>query len=221
VVLFGDSHAAQWFPTFERLATERHWRLVSLTKSACPAADITVWHSKLARPYLECNDWRASSLERIAAERARLVVVANTHFVDLAIDGQPVPSLDREALWRDALARTVTQLRSKTPNVVILGDTPRPANDPPVCLSAHLENALACATLASVGISSARAETERSVANETQATFIDPNVWVCPGDPCPAVIGRSLVYRDTNHITSTFARALAPNIGALLPALAP
>ena len=29
VVLFGDSHAPQWFPAFERVAAARHWRLVA------------------------------------------------------------------------------------------------------------------------------------------------------------------------------------------------
>jgi peptidoglycan/LPS O-acetylase OafA/YrhL len=36
VVLFGDSHAMQWFPALNSLARERNWRLVGFTKSACP-----------------------------------------------------------------------------------------------------------------------------------------------------------------------------------------
>ena len=39
IVLYGDSHAAQWFPALEKLATARGFKLVSLTKSACPAVD--------------------------------------------------------------------------------------------------------------------------------------------------------------------------------------
>ncbi len=31
VVLFGDSHAAQWFPPLEQVAQRRHWQLESLT----------------------------------------------------------------------------------------------------------------------------------------------------------------------------------------------
>jgi peptidoglycan/LPS O-acetylase OafA/YrhL len=37
IVLYGDSHAAQWFPALEKLANENGFKLVSLTKSACPA----------------------------------------------------------------------------------------------------------------------------------------------------------------------------------------
>jgi peptidoglycan/LPS O-acetylase OafA/YrhL len=33
VVLFGDSHALQWFPALDRAARARRWRLVSLTKT--------------------------------------------------------------------------------------------------------------------------------------------------------------------------------------------
>ena len=37
IVLYGDSHAAQWFPALERIAIDNGLKLVSLTKSACPA----------------------------------------------------------------------------------------------------------------------------------------------------------------------------------------
>ena len=40
VVLVGDSHGLAWFPAVERLATERGWRMVNLTKGACSTADI-------------------------------------------------------------------------------------------------------------------------------------------------------------------------------------
>src|SRR5262249_19436257 len=35
VVLFGDSHAAQWFPALKDIAESRHWKLVTIIKSAC------------------------------------------------------------------------------------------------------------------------------------------------------------------------------------------
>jgi hypothetical protein len=42
VVLFGDSHAAAWFPAMELISTERHWRLVVLAKAGCPAEEVNV-----------------------------------------------------------------------------------------------------------------------------------------------------------------------------------
>jgi hypothetical protein len=42
---------------------------------------------------------------------------------------------------------------------------------------------------------------------------------VCPRLPvCDAVIGNIIVRRDASHLTATFARALAPQLEALLHA---
>jgi len=220
VVLFGDSHAAQWFPALERLALEDGWRLVSLTKSACAAADVTVWNSNLKRAYAECDTWRANALARIAAERPDLVVVSNSRYV-LAVDGQPVPEASAQATWDQALGRTLGQLAKLSGQVVLIGATPRPSVDPPVCLSAHLDDALACATPMSAAIDAGTLAAERAVTGAAGVTMIDPTGWVCPFEPCPVVIGRVLVYRDTHHLTATFSAALAPYLAARLPGLGP
>jgi hypothetical protein len=89
----------------------------------------------------------------------------------------------------------------------------------PVCLSDHLDDALACATPISKAVGAKRMTTERTVTAETGATFIDPTSWLCPTSPCPAVIGKVLVYRDGHHMTTPFARALAPYLGPALPNL--
>ena len=79
MVLFGDSHAAQWFPALLRIALDRHWRLVSLTKSGCTAADATIWTDLLQRAYTECDAWRRAAFARIGALRPALVVVSSTY----------------------------------------------------------------------------------------------------------------------------------------------
>jgi len=216
VVLFGDSKAGQWFPALAQLATARHWRLVSLTKSACAAADVTVWNSSLDRPYLECDTWRTRALARLAVERPTLVIVADDRFYDLAINGKAVPVAERPAVWKAGLARTLARLHAASRAVVVIGDTPRSRVDPPVCLAAHLANALLCATPAKQAIDVGWLARERATAGASGARFIDPSPWVCPSDPCPAVIGRLLVYREPGHLTATFAAALAVRLGAAL-----
>jgi hypothetical protein len=218
VVLFGDSHAAQWFPALERTAIERQWRLVSLTKASCPAADIEVWSPSLKRPYAECDAWRASVLKRIAAERPALVIVSNSRIARLMVDGEQVISQTHHEIWGDALERMLRRLRKLAGRVVVMGDTPNPRGNPPVCLSANLSDALACATPAERAISLKRTATEREIADKLGAVFIDPTDWVCPTDPCPALIGRWLVYRDGGHIATAFARGLGPYVAAQLPA---
>jgi peptidoglycan/LPS O-acetylase OafA/YrhL len=84
VVLFGDSHALQWFPALDRAASAHRWRLVSLTKTTCPPVELSFWSPVLGRPYVECDRWRASMLQRIRAERPALVVLgAARHYGDV------------------------------------------------------------------------------------------------------------------------------------------
>ncbi len=219
VYLIGDSHAAHWFPTFERLASERGWRLVSLTKSACPVADLRVYNASLKREYVECTDWRAAVLQRIADERPALVVISDSRAGKLWNDGTPVDTTDREDLWAAGLGRAIRAIDEVADHVLVLGDTPNPLGDPPVCLSDHLDDALACATPTSKALAPRRTATEREVSAASGATFVDPSPWLCPTEPCPAIIGRVLVYRDGHHMTTPFASALAPYLEPLLPAL--
>ena len=144
VVLFGDSHAAQWFPALERLASERGWRLVSMTKSACATADIDIWTDIVKRTYEECNRWREAALERMAIERPDLVVVSASRGYKAMVDGVAVPIAKVRDLWDAAAGRTLERLVALARHVVVIGDTPRAQADPPVCLSANLDDASAC-----------------------------------------------------------------------------
>jgi hypothetical protein len=56
----------------------------------------------------------------------------------------------------------------------------------------------------------------RSIArNDTVTVNLDK--LVCPRLPvCDAVIGNIIVRRDASHLTATFARALTPQLEALL-----
>ncbi len=217
VVLFGDSHAAQWFPALERLATERGWRLVSLTKSACPSVDATVWSGALKRPYRECDAWRAGALARIRDLAPALVVTTNSRDHHLAVDGADTAPGTQEPAWAAALDRTIATLRGAAGFVVVLGDTPRADVNPPVCLSRHPEDPLTCATAINLALDPDHVALERAVAERAGVAFVDVTPWVCPSAPCPVVVGRFLVYRDDHHLTATYARALAPRLEAVLP----
>jgi hypothetical protein len=221
VFLIGDSHAAQWFPTIERLGLANDWRLVSMTKSACPTADLPVYHTTLKREYTECAAWRAAVLERIERERPALVIVSDSRAGQLLAVGTPVRSTTRDDLWATGLERALRGITAAAGQVVVIGDTPNPDGDPPVCLSDHLDDVLACTTPAATAFAPERTATERRVSEALGATFVDPSGWLCPTEPCPSVIGRLLVYRDGHHMTTPFATALAPYLEPLLPRLAP
>ena len=215
VVLFGDSHAAQWFPALEALSASQGWRLVSLTKSGCPSVDVTIWHTTLKRVYTECDQWRRIALERIAVEHAAVVVVSNAGAHPLWVNGNVLDALKNPDLWATGLRKTLEALRAIGTKAVLIEDTPRSRFDPPVCLSSHPLDVLACATDLRRALAQ-RTEVEGAVAAEFGDRWIDPVSLVCPSDPCPVVIRDLLVYRDSHHLTATFARDLAEALRPLI-----
>lgn len=207
VVLFGDSHANQWFPAIEWLAKERGWRLVSLTKNACPPASMTVWNPRMKRAYTECDRWRESAFERIAMEHPTLVIVGNSRsYQPAGTEGPSAPAGGRPL--QAALETTLSRLAELAEAVVLIGDTPTFAGDPPECLSQHRDDVRACAQPRDEVTSPAWTNAEREAASHAGASYIDPTGWACPSAPCPVVIGRYLVFRDWHHLSTPFVLAL-------------
>jgi hypothetical protein len=218
VVLFGDSHAAQWFPALEQLAIERSWRLVSLTKSGCTPASITVWNSGLKRASTECDEWRDRVLDRVAAERPALVIVASSHpYPSAGVDG-PTPA-DGGVAMAAGLRAILAALVPLSESVALIADTPKFELDPPDCLSAHLDDTLACAEPRGEMVDLAWLETEATIARDLGLAFVDPTDWACPTDPCPTIVGRYLVYRDRHHLATHYVIALRERLVAELPSL--
>ena len=209
VVLFGDSHAAQWLPTLTRLAQERDWRLVSITKSGCPVVDATVWITPLKRPYRECDSWRTKALARIAAEYPVVTFVASAREYELVIDGHHRPLAATPTVWQEALTRTLLDVLTSSERVVLLGDTPILPSDPAECLAAR-HRLDACTTSRADAIDASYAALEQASAGAAGVSEVSLNDLICPWDACPLVFGKTLTYRDEQHLTATFARSLAP-----------
>jgi peptidoglycan/LPS O-acetylase OafA/YrhL len=215
VVLFGDSHALQWFPAFEKLANRNSWRLVSLTRSACSAPALAISNSTLKRVYGECDGWRAASLARIKALHPQLVVVASSTSYRRVLVGRPA---DPDALWSNAWSALLGTLTATAGKVVMLGDTPFLRREPADCLSAPGAQVNACAEPAATAVTDPGWRgLALGAARRAGVSIIDPVRWLCVRR-CPLVVGNLLVYRDTNHLTLEYVVMLAPLIEAQLPA---
>ena len=54
----------------------------------------------------------------------------------------------------------------------------------------------------------------KSAADAHGARFIDPVPWMCAESRCPLVVGDVIVYRDSNHITRTFADTVSAQLAS-------
>lgn len=213
IALFGDSHALSWFPAMNIVAKKNGWKLLSLTMSACSPADIPAWNPSNNSVMKNCAIWRADSLKRIAQAKPLIVVVAGTRgFATIDSKGRLLKGDARTALWRAGMKRTVDQLKLASKNVLYIGDAPQSLVDPPVCLSAHPKNALACSTPVAKAIQFDWISQETAMTSEEGISFIDPGLWICPTSPCPVILGNLLIYMDGGHLTATFSAALASRL---------
>lgn len=211
IVLFGDSHALQWFPAVNKLAITNHWKLLSLTMSACTPADIPAWDRITGKVMPNCTLWRKESIKKILTIKPYLILVAGTRgFVTVDLQGKVLGGAEATTQWTVGIHKTLTQLKSASMHVIMIMDTPVSIYDPKVCLSESAKSTLACATPVSKALSTSWQVEEMKIATTNKIGLIDPSLWVCPTAPCPAVIGNVLVYLDAGHMTATYASLLAP-----------
>ena len=112
----------------------------------------------------------------------------------------------------DGLTRLVQQLRGIGAQVLVLGPVPNPYKSVPICLSGHLDDATACSSPRSTAINQSGIATETAATKAGGGQYDDLTDLFCTADRCPVVVGNTMVYFD-DHLTSEYARALAPQWG--------
>ncbi|GAB1642603.1 acyltransferase family protein [Krasilnikovia sp. MM14-A1259] len=214
VVLFGDSHAGHWFPAMNAIATQRHWKLVPLVKSACNAANIVIYQPSLKRPFTECTRWRQAAFQKIRELRPAVVVLASVS------PGGPLLGVtgDMDTAWVQAWQYTITQVSAPGTKVYFVNDTPW-GNLTPDCLSQHMDRPAACNRPRATAVRSPQLRVRvMDLARSQGVSIIDPLPWFCTATDCPVIIGNVLVYKDRHHITTVYSRLLAPLLSAELAA---
>lgn len=216
IVLLGDSHAHQWLPAIRTIAEQRHWRLVTFLKSACPTPDVVFYYYKLQREYRECQIWRNDSLARIRDYKPSVVFMVNSSMGYVGPPGSN-RSLNYED-WANGLRRTLNSLtEGGMTNIVVLRDNPRPGISTLTCLSraAYQGHALsdACVLERSNVVDDKLSAVERGVVNSYKnAHYVDLTEWFCAGNHCPIYRDGMIIYRDSNHLAQKTVLALEPQI---------
>ncbi|WP_286175238.1 acyltransferase family protein [Mycobacterium sp. DL99] len=205
VALIGDSHAGMWQPALETAAQQQRWRLETYAKVTCPPMKLPILSPYLDREFTECKQWRADVLTRVAKERPALIVLDMVRRY-----GADFGFVSYDPTWLDGLTRLVSQLRGTGARVLVLGPVPDPHTTVPTCLSAHMDDASACAPDRSIAVNDTGIAAESAAVQAGGGQYARLDQYFCTDQRCPVIVGNTLVFRDDNHITAEYAQLLSP-----------
>jgi peptidoglycan/LPS O-acetylase OafA/YrhL len=212
IVLFGDSHAAHWFPAFEALVQTRGWKLVDVTKLSCPSTSVSV--TNMGRRYFECDEWRPLAIREIVGRHPTIVVVVDDKTYDVVLGDRTEhadTSVAAQRAWHDGLVRTIDALRPSGARILMLADTPHPVGDVPQCLVKHIDEQGQCDLPRSRSLNAAAAELERQAAEDAgKVGYLNLTEYICDRTTCPAARDGIIRYADSNHLSVAFSTSLAP-----------
>ena len=210
VVVLGNSHGRMWVPAFEGIAREHDLRTYYLVKVGCPAALVTVGSQA---EYAACTTFREWALEQIAELAARPGRGVHQRRRDPAPRGPPGRGLRRaRAAGARRLRRPLRPARAdrgphraaarrprarRVPRGLPEHRTSRPRRLP----ARHHRHAT---RMADISVASAPASGGSRSSTPPRG---------CAGTTqCPAVIGSTIPYRDTGHLTTEYAAALTEDL---------
>lgn len=203
VVLLGDSVLAQWFSAVSEVFPAANWRIVVLTKSACPMVDKDFFYPRIGKTYTVCSSWRAGVLDEIDHFRPDVVIVGSNSSYEFGAEE-----------WIDGSRQVLARLSNAASKVYVITGTPSLAFDGPECLvrnmdeKGHLPEG-ACVSHGRFD----RVDNVKEFLVSASGSFhnvdiLDLNDLVCPEKICQAIDrDGQVVFRDSKHLTDSFVRS--------------
>jgi SGNH domain (fused to AT3 domains) len=207
VALVGDSKAMQYYSPLDAIAKEQGWRVLSITKSACGFHAGTQLDE--GRPYTSCTEWNAAALDRLLGLHPDAVLTSERISEALADPTDP-GSLSTDAMV-EAMVRQWSKVTDAGIPMIVIADNPSPPPPTSVyeCVADHDGDLSACTFPRAAGERRSGAAAQLPAAEQVKdVRVVDIRTSICPERQCVPVIGNVLVYRQTSHITNTYAASL-------------
>ncbi|MHA7271575.1 acyltransferase family protein [Arthrobacter sp. HLT1-20] len=195
IYVIGSSHAHVLNTPILAMAEKNNWSVTSITKGYCPLGT-----DPAAGLSDSCVDFNKKTMQEVLAARPDVVVTTSTR-----TDSRKEVAERLDQSWVDA----VSTLNAAGIEVIALRDTPRFTEGVPSCLEENPSDPSVCGVLRA-NVYAAESPTEAIADSLPATTFLDLSSNFCNATTCPALIGNVIVYKDDNHVTSTYMRTLQP-----------
>jgi peptidoglycan/LPS O-acetylase OafA/YrhL len=207
IALAGGSHAEHWVTALDMLGQRHHFKVVTYMKMGCP---LTTEQLPLVmgdnRPYPGCHEWNERVMPQLIADHPDFVFTTSTRPWNIR-PGDVMPS-NYIGIWQTLSDNNIPILAMRdTPWMVRNGEPYFPSD----CLASG-GNANSCGIKRS-DVLSEHNQTLDFVAQFPLLKVLDMSDAVCRKDICRAVEGNVLLYRDAHHISTTYMRTMAGELG--------
>ncbi|KNX36428.1 acyltransferase family protein [Luteipulveratus halotolerans] len=211
VAVIGDSHMGVWYDVLNAYAKDKGLRLVPFTKASCLPIDQLQWY--YGKPYPECSTYRDWVVGQIAKLEPAYIVMSGSAFQTMADpQTQRPPSAARGTqLFEQGVDRWLQRLEAASPQSKrqIISDGNLLPKDAGACLGSRTSTMATCAKPHNALVEDRNAAWQRA-ARRHDTQFVDMTPYFCDERTCPVVVRDIVVYRDRDHITTTYAEHLAP-----------
>ncbi|MFP5415903.1 MAG: acyltransferase family protein [Actinomycetes bacterium] len=190
IAVVGDSHAYQWMTALIPLANQENWRVIAYVRPACRVGSPS--------DVPGCPEYTAEAVAWVLALQPDWVFSTGS---SARADG---PEHDD---W--GWASAVVPITEAGIPVVNIRDNPRWLSDMPECVQRYGVDDPRCFARRSEKL--AEAWPKGALEGLDGHYFLDLSDWICPPGKvslCPAVIGNTYVYMDTNHLSRAYVETL-------------
>ena len=205
VALLGNSHAGQWFPALDEVATDRGWQVTTYLTSVCYPVDIPLAFLD-PKDAEGCSGWTDWALAQVESGGYDLVVMS-------ARTDQPLSNVaraDQETEARAAYARVLERITAAGAAVLVMRDTPGAGVSVPGCVA--VSRTADCTRPRAEAIEVDPLAEAAAADLSGRVTVVDVGDVFCDAEVCHGVVGGVIAYFDHGHMTATFARTLAPRL---------
>lgn len=211
-IVIGDSHANALLNAYDAIGRKNGWRFDLASTGGCYLTT-AVQEAVSDASKRGCGRWKQLAIAYVQQHRAdadALVVSHSSTQMTVAVED---PST-RDAATEAGLADAWQQAAGDELPVIAIRDNPIPRRDVVVCvsrMSGPTDGSCDQPRSAALEQTDSSEEAMRAfTAGGGHGAVIDLTKYYCTDTTCPAVIGGVMVYRDTSHVTDTWARTLVP-----------
>lgn len=206
IAVVGDSKVRQYLVALDEIGKRNGIHFVANTKSACSFS--TGLQVRKGSPYTSCQEWNEEVVDQIRDLEPDAVLTSGRETRALS-DPYDLEGATEQAM-QEAITEAWTELDEMDIPVIGILDNPSPDFSVYECV-ASVRDLSECGFDRREAIERSSAELYiRAHEAVPSSALIDIRDFICPDETCAPVIGNVLVYRQTTHITNTYAETLLP-----------